>query len=197
MQAVPLRSAIVPSPAVLRFLKIQADFLADTTCSRAACSQTRRYSCWSQTGRGVSRCARLSTCVAGSSRAPSSNEPVPKVARPYTSHNSSPLPARSPSQKPVVGRISSRLPLQCRAFSTTARDAARVWPLGRQKPATRLQPDDLPPLSGFLDDSPSLTRINKPTDQLRLRCTEFNERGDVTLVHGEFKKSELIAKVEV
>ncbi|KAF2097833.1 Mg2+ transporter protein, partial [Rhizodiscina lignyota] len=34
----------------------------------------------------------------------------------------------------------------------------------------------------------------KPANELRLRCTEFDEKGDVTLVNGEFKKSELIAK---
>jgi magnesium transporter len=39
-----------------------------------------------------------------------------------------------------------------------------------------------------------LGRIVKPNNSLKLRCTEFNENGDVTLVNGEFRKSELIAK---
>ena len=30
---------------------------------------------------------------------------------------------------------------------------------------------------------------------MKLRCTEFDENGNVTVVDGEFKKSELIAKV--
>jgi hypothetical protein len=30
-----------------------------------------------------------------------------------------------------------------------------------------------------------------------LRCTEFDENGNVTLVNGEFRKSELIAKVRL
>ncbi|KAF7180396.1 hypothetical protein CNMCM7691_009564 [Aspergillus felis] len=34
----------------------------------------------------------------------------------------------------------------------------------------------------------------KATNEPRLRCTEFDKNGDVTLVNGEFKKSELIAK---
>ncbi|KAI9933859.1 magnesium ion transporter [Aspergillus wentii] len=34
----------------------------------------------------------------------------------------------------------------------------------------------------------------KASNELRLRCTEFDSNGDVTLVNGEFKKSELIAK---
>lgn len=35
----------------------------------------------------------------------------------------------------------------------------------------------------------------KASNELKLRCTEFDENGNVTLVNGEFKKSELIAKV--
>lgn len=53
---------------------------------------------------------------------------------------------------------------------------------------------DLPPLSSFIDDNHGPGRILKPTNEPRLRCTEFDEHGNVTLVNGEFKKSELIAK---
>lgn len=52
----------------------------------------------------------------------------------------------------------------------------------------------LPPLASFLDDNQSPGRILKPSNELRLRCTEFDENGNVTLVNSEFKKSELIAK---
>ncbi|KAL8732360.1 MAG: hypothetical protein Q9166_002758 [cf. Caloplaca sp. 2 TL-2023] len=38
------------------------------------------------------------------------------------------------------------------------------------------------------------SKAGKAANELRLRCTEVNENGDVTLVNGEFKKSELIAK---
>ncbi|KAF2434793.1 Mg2+ transporter protein, partial [Tothia fuscella] len=62
----------------------------------------------------------------------------------------------------------------------------------RQGPSSRTA--DLPPLASFLDDNQSPGRILKPTNELRLRCTEFDENGNVTLVNGEFKKSELIAK---
>jgi hypothetical protein len=34
----------------------------------------------------------------------------------------------------------------------------------------------------------------KPSTELKLRCTEFDENGNVVLVNGEFKKQELIAK---
>ena len=34
----------------------------------------------------------------------------------------------------------------------------------------------------------------KASNEMKLRCTEFDENGNVTLVNGEFKKSELIAR---
>ncbi|KAF2859684.1 cora-domain-containing protein [Piedraia hortae CBS 480.64] len=66
-----------------------------------------------------------------------------------------------------------------------------------QKPVARkpLRSGDLPSLHGFIDDHSGLGgRITKPSNELKLRCTEFDENGQVTMVNGEFKKSELIAK---
>lgn len=60
---------------------------------------------------------------------------------------------------------------------------------------SNLQPDDIPPLTGFLDDSPSLGRVVPRLNELRLRCTEFDEHGEVMMTNREFRKSELIAKV--
>ncbi|KAF2753338.1 cora-domain-containing protein, partial [Pseudovirgaria hyperparasitica] len=51
------------------------------------------------------------------------------------------------------------------------------------------------PLPAFLDDSnDALRRRLRATNDQRLRCTEFDEHGNVTLVNGEFKKTDLIAK---
>jgi magnesium transporter len=41
----------------------------------------------------------------------------------------------------------------------------------------------------------SIGRSAKAANEPKLRCTEFDEDGNVVLVNGEFKKSELIAKV--
>ena len=72
--------------------------------------------------------------------------------------------------------------------------------LGRRKPHAVPKPQGPPPLPSFLDDvnGTSLGR-SKATkvNELKLRCTEFNEDGKVTLVNGEFKKTELIAKVGI
>ena len=51
-------------------------------------------------------------------------------------------------------------------------------------------------MPSFLDDAAlGRSKTAKGTNELKLRCTEFNEDGKVTLVNGEFKKTELIAKV--
>jgi magnesium transporter len=66
----------------------------------------------------------------------------------------------------------------------------------KKKPAVVQQPlRTHPGLAGFLGDSGGLGRVSRPVNDLKLRCTEFDECGNVTLVNGEFKKSELIAKV--
>ncbi|KAL9084099.1 MAG: hypothetical protein Q9165_008237 [Trypethelium subeluteriae] len=66
--------------------------------------------------------------------------------------------------------------------------------MGRRPLNESLRPDDLPSIGGFLDDGAGFGRILKPSTDLRLRCTELDEKGNVTLVSGEFKKSELIQK---
>ncbi|KAI9838796.1 MAG: magnesium ion transporter [Sclerophora amabilis] len=77
----------------------------------------------------------------------------------------------------------------------------RLWELRRRRKQSDLQPNDLPPLPGFLADGADISMFNlgrstagKASNELKLRCTEFDEHGNVTLVNGEFKKSELIAK---
>ena len=37
----------------------------------------------------------------------------------------------------------------------------------------------------------------KASNELKIRCTEFDMKGNVTLVNGEFRKLELIAKVSL
>lgn len=70
----------------------------------------------------------------------------------------------------------------------------------KQGGGRRLKADDLP-LGSMVEDSNenmfSLGRnmLVKTANEPKLRCTEFNENGDVVLVNSEFKKTELIAKV--
>ena len=74
----------------------------------------------------------------------------------------------------------------------------RLWQLKGRGVESALKPNDLPPLPGFLDDAGGTIlgrSAGKASNELKLRCTEFDENGNVTLVNGEFKKAELIAKV--
>lgn len=112
-----------------------------------------------------------------------------------------PLTARTASscQAPRSDRSSS-------SYLRGASSAKKLWPRqlftlgkGAKKKSTL---DDLPPLASLLGEatdnsmfSHRRTGSNKGANELKLRCTEFDEHGNVTLVNGEFKKSELIAKV--
>lgn len=66
----------------------------------------------------------------------------------------------------------------------------------RQRP---LDVDDMPYSEDGADTSMfnlGRTMAAKAANEPKLRCTEFDENGNVVLVNGEFKKSELIAKVK-
>ncbi len=75
----------------------------------------------------------------------------------------------------------------------------RFWGPGAKKGAKPLEPDDLPTGDG---DGENNSMFNTPRQlsqkaalEPRLRCTEVDENGKVILMDGEFKKSELIARV--
>lgn len=80
---------------------------------------------------------------------------------------------------------------QERIFGTqSSRQASRA-----ASKRAKFNPEDIPgPESGSIF-SPSRTQAAKAALEPRLRCTEVDENGEVIMVDGEFKKSELIAKV--
>ncbi|KAF2722262.1 cora-domain-containing protein [Polychaeton citri CBS 116435] len=119
--------------------------------------------------------------------------PSPLSHRPAAAVTGSIPPATSAYSQPT---LSSR---QCRSFTSTPDLQDSFWRRyrpSRQPPKQPLKANDLPRLGGFLDDASAGLggRIIKPADKLMLRCTEFDEDGNVTLVNGEFKKTELIQK---
>lgn len=74
----------------------------------------------------------------------------------------------------------------------------RLWGSSAKKGSTPLQPDDLPSHDNLEHGSMFNSRRTlaaKAALEPRLRCTEVDENGKVILVDGEFKKTELIAKV--
>lgn len=91
-----------------------------------------------------------------------------------------------------------------KASSGSKKWLERLWGSKSSKGGRPLRPDDLPtPLRGREDGGDtsvfSLGRAvsAKAAAQPKLRCTELDEYGNVVLGGGEFKKSELIAKVYI
>ncbi|KAH7271622.1 cora-like Mg2+ transporter protein-domain-containing protein [Fusarium solani] len=74
----------------------------------------------------------------------------------------------------------------------------RLWGITGRKCEKSLKPDDLPSHDEYSDGSSIFnsrrTMAAKAASEPRLRCTEVDENGNVILVDGEFKKTELIAK---
>ena len=104
------------------------------------------------------------------------------------------LPLKGPQA--LAGRIWTAR----HASTTSPHLLKRLWkPKGRRNGDSCVSSRDLPPLPGFLDDAAGTSlgrnKSGKPGSELKLRCTEIDENGNVTTVNGEFKKSELIAKV--
>lgn len=68
-----------------------------------------------------------------------------------------------------------------------------------RKAKVALKSSGSPAPPNFMDDAGSTNfgrrKTVKGANELKLRCTEFDENGNVTFMDGEFKKSELIAKV--
>ncbi|KAI5925787.1 hypothetical protein F4810DRAFT_33931 [Camillea tinctor] len=74
----------------------------------------------------------------------------------------------------------------------------RIWGSRVRKTGSALEPDDLPDPDEDGDNN-SMFNTHRQTSKKaalepRLRCTEVDECGNVILVDGEFKKSELIAR---
>lgn len=82
--------------------------------------------------------------------------------------------------------------------ASTDKGQWKHWWGHKGKKEKGLKSDNLPPLPSFLDDMGNghgRSKTPKAGNELRLRCTEIDENGNVTTVNGEFKKSELMDKV--
>lgn len=115
---------------------------------------------------------------------------------------------QTPSRLPVLTTKNSPGPLSpssnhsdiLRHASTDTRPLLkRFWKQRQRQEKANPNLGEKPPLPSFLEDSRGTSlgrrKTGKGGNELKLRCTEFDENGNVTLMDGEFKKSELIAKV--
>lgn len=183
-----------PSPSLLRFLCWQVDRIPTSTLRQSTlCAYHTRQI------RKASTNSRPELKLL----APPRSHPVgsipsawPTIPEPVFRDNTIPTSLLQETNPITRRRRSSagdkQRPLLRRLFSS--QQHLSWWPkwwIGAQTPRR----GQLPPLASFLDASSSGGRSMKAANEPRLRCTEFNENGNVTLVNGEFKKSELITKV--
>lgn len=167
----PLKSS-APSASLLRFLHLQSGFASQSTpvtrChGTSATGPSRRSSAWVRQDKSY-RTATLHV-----------DSLTPSDAR----------PALSSSPKTFVRHTSTaRRPLLRRLFDLRRSKAAECNSGRSQK-------------LGLADDgTEGIFNIGrglaaKASNELRIRCTEFDNNGNVTLMNGEFRKLELIAKV--
>jgi len=181
--------SLIPSPAVLRFLKIQTESLRFLHTSRAIAGSSCCLARVSHTRQQLSIKSRHNV----SSREYSIRHESSNVDT--RNHDTALVSPVSPRHR--FTRISSVKEFVRKASAWSARGREKPWEAWRARRgagAKGLEPNDLPsPLA--LEDTGSIGRAIKPGSELMLRCTEFDGSGNVTLINGEFKKTELIQKV--
>lgn len=190
-----------PSSLLLRFLRLQSDelcfFNTNLRANVCRCSSFRTdnpsFRCFSTPRRLFSTSPRPQATVQASFF---SLDCLRSTSRNTSYKHAPPLQDGSYAGLLVPSESRDR-PFSSRYASTNSRPILEKI-LGRRKIDLAPQPNESPPLPSFLDDvnGASLGRSKAArVNELKLRCTEFNEDGKVTLVNGEFKKTELIAKV--
>lgn len=198
---------VTPSSAVLSFLRTQIRTAFDSPAAAARCCQLGPQRCGYASSRktcqGLGPMQREgqnhdSLRIEGlgnrgfASRREGFEQRLPQLVTSFSQQS-----ALTPY---VSMRRQSSFRSIVRPFSTTSRnDFWNPFRLSRYKRRlAELQQRGAPPgdtSSGQQGFSGSLGRIMRPANELKMRCTELDEHGNVTLVSGEFKKSELIAKV--
>lgn len=179
----PLKPS-APSASLLRFLRSQSGFAS----SPAACVRPRpsapAHEALTSVSRRASSWARQDTCQ--------NRTTLDSVTR----HLSDVRPKASATLAPL-----EPLALVRHASTTRRPFLRRLFDLKRGKTADHKSQRNQSPATSD-EGSEGLFNIGrglaaKASNELRIRCTEFDNTGNVTLVNGEFRKSELIAKVSV
>ena len=192
-----------PSASLLRFLRSQSDsffFTANpTTCGRSLNNDPQshhqhhafslsRTSDWTNINPAPCR-ASLESCLF----------PLPGLSsrtrgtvrcRASLAQRSSPSPFSLPNAQFSRASSTKSKSFWRRLFDFKRNKAAESKSYLRQPPAL---------INDGTEGSFNIGRglVAKASNEPRLRCTEFDSTGNVTLVNGEFKKSELIAKVSI
>lgn len=207
MRSVHATRVKAPSSSLLRFLRLQTDNICffspnkTITPSPRSCPQSSVRS-FPPRWRAVQAPARwLSTVPRRQAMVESS-----LLDLDFMRHEPRHHLLRHPPSWPTLttsGRVTGQFSPEHRSFkryrsSDNRPLLERLWHPRRKRPEGDLKPDDLPPLPGLLGDAGETTlgrSVVKASNELKLRCTEFDGNGNVTLVNGEFKKAALIARV--
>lgn len=178
-----------PSTSLLRFLRSQSDFSSTlSSCARpksqfSCCDRVSSSTCSSRTS-SIWACLDAPRSIAG------------------LGAGSFHIPTSRPKPSNAVFSLSltSSQPTLLRHASTKSRPLLRrLFELRRSKsPEYKNNPHLGPALiddttEGIFNVGRGLAA--KASNEMRIRCTEFDINGNVTLVNGEFRKLELIAKV--
>lgn len=206
----PLKPS-APSSSLLRFLRSQTDYFTANPSSLAPSSPCLRSSSSSRARRPSQHCSSRGafSTLRGTSSSWTHLDPAPCRATAEASCFWA-LPSRGGRGSLItlgsdkLVRLSGLPPFRCsgaRALSTKGRPLLRrLFDFKKNKAAEAAKANRT---SGpaLIDDGTETSfnigrgLVSKATNELRLRCTEFDSNGNVTLVNGEFRKSELIAKV--
>lgn len=207
MKPVPFRSALAPSPLVLRFLRAQADSafgvaapaclgLRDQSCSHAS-SATAQEATWPRGN--IQKAGELGKATQERrkwvSASPRSNRDLPLHAPHRSTTNCALSAAFLPRSTNTQSRTFSTMNANWRSWSIWHRLNARK----QRKPMPEYAKTS--PLANMYDSTSNnhgsntaLGRIARP-HELKLRCTELDLNGKIKMGSEEFKKTELIAKV--
>lgn len=201
---VPSLKPLAPSPNLLRFLRSQSEsffFTSNPTKQRANTLKITSDRWNNSRGNWI----RLSPapCLA---QIEASFLPVWPAVKISTPRKSSQLRTSLTTRSEAIRSI------KCVNFSShgssrnVSTKSRRWWHnwLFKKESYQKWKNSASPPITSFTDDGAEgnlfnlgRTLASKTLDEPRLRCTEFDENGNVTLVNGEFRKSELIAKVRL
>lgn len=192
----------VPSRSLLRFLRSQTEVSCFSNAHSSLAStkplprrRTQSPTCFAgrRDSRALSTCSRLRRTGATKLQTPVIDSQQLRLGR---------LEIRNGlrTNKAAFGTTAALLqPINADTTKPAPTWQERLWGISARKGAKPLKPDDLPS-HDELDHSSSMFNNRriltaKASLEPRLRCTEVDETGNVILVDGEFKKSELIAKV--
>ncbi|EED19397.1 magnesium ion transporter (Mrs2), putative [Talaromyces stipitatus ATCC 10500] len=200
MLVVPSLKPMAPSPNLLRFLRSQSDTLFFTSNPTNLNANTASNQ-WNNGKYRRINWIRLNSAPCLAQIESSFLLVWPSVKIP-TSRKSSQL-RTSLTTRPEAIRSSECVNYPRYAASrNVSTNHKRWWNNWFKKDAyQKWKNSTSPPITSFTDEGAEgnlfnlgRTLASKSLDEPRLRCTEFDENGNVTLVNGEFRKSELIAK---